>query len=159
VFQGICAYCEERDHGEVDHFQPKSQFPKMVYEWSNWVFSCQHCNHTKSEKWPSGGFVNPCAKTMTARPESYFGFDLLTGELIPNQGLSEVRGKRTRQMIPDLGLNDSYHLKNRLRWIQLVAAAVNGDPKVPDLELLDRLEDRGSEYSSLVRAWADSLGI
>ena len=45
VFSELCAYCEERQRGEVDHFQPKSRFPELVYVWPNWVLVvCQSCS-------------------------------------------------------------------------------------------------------------------
>ena len=70
VFFNLCAYCEEICRGEVDHFRPKSRFPEQVYQWSNWVLACHDCNLWKSDKWPTGGYVDPCAKTAAARPET-----------------------------------------------------------------------------------------
>ena len=42
-----CGYCESICEGQVDHFQPKSRFPELVYEWSNWIFACSACNQAK----------------------------------------------------------------------------------------------------------------
>ena len=75
-FQSICGYCEEYGRGEVDHFRPKSKFPELVYEWSNWVFACRSCNAFKKDKWPSDGYVDPCAPTGEDHPETFFEFDL-----------------------------------------------------------------------------------
>ena len=61
VFGGLCAFCEERCKGEVEHFLPKSRYPHLVYYWSNWLFSCHDCNNTKGKKWPELGYVDPCA--------------------------------------------------------------------------------------------------
>ena len=38
AFSGLCAYCEEPDKGEVDHFRPSSKFPHLVYEWTKLDF-------------------------------------------------------------------------------------------------------------------------
>ena len=34
-FTNLCGYCEESCKGEVDHFRPKSVFPRAVYLWDN----------------------------------------------------------------------------------------------------------------------------
>ena len=47
-FDNLCAYCEETDRGEVDHFRPKKLYPALVYAWSNWLFACRACNQAKS---------------------------------------------------------------------------------------------------------------
>ena len=99
-FHGICGYCEEADHGEVDHFKPKSKHPELVYEWSNWVFACHTCNSIyKGDKWPSGGYVDPCARSKSARPESFFDFTLHTGEIVTKPNLSPRRLRKAQQTI------------------------------------------------------------
>ena len=114
AFSGICGYCEERPRGQVDHFRPKSKFPELVYEWHNWIFSCADCNSSKLAKWPRWGYVDPCARSPEARPENYFDFDLLTGEILPQSGLSRRRREKVWQMILDLKLNSQNHRKNRM---------------------------------------------
>ena len=95
-FRGACGYCEEYCIGEVDHFKPKSKFPGLVYEWSNWVFACHSCNANKWNKWPGRGYVNPCARSRQARPECFFDFDPCNGHVSPNPGLSPVRNGRLK---------------------------------------------------------------
>lgn len=121
VFFGLCAYCEESCRGEIEHFRPKSRFPQLVYDWSNWVFACHDCNHAKSERWPPRWYVDPCARSRSALPEQFFTFDSLTGEVIPRESLSPVRRKKAMQMIDDLRLNDLHHLRKRRTWIWLVS--------------------------------------
>ena len=62
--EGKCAYCE--DHitavrlGQVEHFQPKSLFPSIAYDWDNYFLACGGCNGAKSDKWPdTGAYVRP----------------------------------------------------------------------------------------------------
>jgi uncharacterized protein (TIGR02646 family) len=60
-----CAYCESpiaaESTGEVEHFKPKTLFPSLVYEWSNYFLACGGCNRAKLNKWPAGGkeYVRP----------------------------------------------------------------------------------------------------
>ena len=120
VFAGLCAYCENACRGEVDHFQPKSIFPERVYDWANWLLSCHDCNHAKGDKWPTGGYVDPCA--TSPRPESFFDFDTLTGEIVPKEGLGSTRRRVAQTMIDDLKLNEHHHLRNRrerVSWVDL----------------------------------------
>ena len=128
AFHGLCAYCEQLRRGEVDHFRPKSRYPELVYAWSNWLFACRDCNHTKLGKWPHGGYVNPCARSTLARPEHYFAFDTQTGEILPSEELTAFDHNRALRTIEDLGLNEMHHLKNRLVWLQLISEIIPHDP-------------------------------
>ncbi len=108
---GICWYCGRQCEGEgylapmVDHFRPRSRFPELAYEWSNWVFSCQRCNTAKWDKWPETGYVDPCAADPSERPEQYFDYDVVTGEIILRKGLSETARRKAVNTIDDLDLN------------------------------------------------------
>ena len=151
VFRGICGYCEWRDEGEVDHFRPKTRFPKLVYRWSNWVYACTKCNRRKRDRWPSYGFVDPCAQSVAASPESYFTFDIETGRVRPVEGLSTIRRKKALNTIRSLGLNDWPNPRNRHDWIKLLSAA--------SVEELRHFASRSSPYSSITRTLLGQLSI
>ncbi|MCI0439594.1 MAG: TIGR02646 family protein [Chloroflexi bacterium] len=160
VFSGICAYCEELDPGEVEHFRPKSRFPELVYDWANWVFACHNCNYAKLEKWPSGGYVDSCAKSKSARPENFFDFDTLTGEIVPKQGLSQGRHKKAVQMIADLRLNDFHHLRARRMWVIAVSQALsNPGPDEDSVAFVELVTNRGTQFSSITRVLLAELGV
>ncbi|KIR18985.1 hypothetical protein PFLU4_05640 [Pseudomonas fluorescens] len=48
---GKCAFCEcvpaEGGNVEVEHFKPKSIYPDLTFEWTNFLPSCRKCNGTK----------------------------------------------------------------------------------------------------------------
>ena len=161
VFFDQCGYCEELCKGEVDHFRPKSRDPELVYVWSNWVLACHTCNGTKRQKWPSGGYVDPCAKTRAAQPEAYFEFDTKTGHILPKPGLSSRRRKKASQMIDDLGLNLYYHLKRRAKWLTAVEANLTRDDAAdPDHgEFIRLVASRETELSSITRAFLKERGF
>ena len=160
AFEGLCGYCEREAKGEVDHFRPKSIYPERVYSWENWVFACHTCNNNKLDKWPSGGYVNPCARSAPARPESYFEFDTETGDILPRQGLTPRRLRKAQRMIDDLHLNAFYHHKARARWLRFVSLALKG--REPGDAYTDNLVDflslRSSKFSSITRAWLAEQG-
>ena len=161
MFFNLCGYCEEITRGEVDHFRPKSRFPDLVYEWSNWVFSCHDCNSSKREKWPPGGYIDPCASSNSARPENFFDFDTATGEIRPRPGLSLGRHRKVRAMIDELRLNElHHHLQKRLRRIAIISTILSQDPNVVDLfkVRLHEYADRSIELSSVSRFAMALLG-
>ena len=161
-FYRICGYCEEEAGlGEVDHFRPKSKFPELVYAWSNWIFSCNSCGNTKNNKWPPGGYVDPCACSTQERPERFFDFNLRTGMIVPKSGLTREQRRKASQTIQDLGLNDSDHIENRLGQIEFVRVLLpylDGtlDPDVERLVMSQVAPDRA--FSSVTRAVLEESG-
>lgn len=159
VFFNLCAYCEEYCRGEVEHFRPKSRFPELVYEWSNWLFACHVCNQMKGEKWPSRGYVDPCAQSTSAPPETFFEFDAVTGEVLPRQNMASSRRQKAMQMINDLQLNASYHLKKRrLRLDIIEALSRSSDANPGQRNLLEKLAARTTGLSSITRVKLVQLG-
>lgn len=46
-----CWYCESlniRADNAVDHFRPKSRYPWLAFEWSNYRFACTYCNSRRT---------------------------------------------------------------------------------------------------------------
>ncbi len=123
---GLCWYCERRCEAAsevsglsatVDHFRPLSRFPELAYEWSNWAFSCSRCNsENKADKWPALGYVDPGAGDERERPERYFDYDALTGEIVPHRSLAGDDRRKAEYTIADLGLNKIDVRYYRLDW-------------------------------------------
>lgn len=161
AFSGLCAYCEERDKGEIDHFRPKSKFPERVYQWSNWIFACHNCNQSKREKWPPIGYADPCSDSIRERPENLFRFDTEPGEILPLSDLNHSLEYKAQKTIDDLSLNASHHLRERLEWLVLVSGAISGDPKhqaIHETEYRTYLASRTTKLSSITRAWLMERG-
>ncbi len=101
--------CRRRGWGPaptVDHFRPLSRFPQLAYAWTNWIFSCRRCNEdNKKDNWPYSGYVDPCAADVAERPEQYFDYDTVIGEIVANDGISGDAKIRAEDTIDDLGLN------------------------------------------------------
>lgn len=157
AFFGLCAFCEVECNGEVEHFRPKSKFPELVYQWTNWLFACHDCNHAKSNKWPAGGYVDPCTEEIEEHPETYFEFDLMTGEIVPKSGLSNAREKKARTMVKDLKLNNYHHLKKRLRFLNEILDRIEIDATLEDF--VSRIAARDYPYSSIARQLLVELGF
>ena len=164
VFYGLCAYCERNVKGEVDHFHPKSRYPDLVYSWSNWLFTCHDCNHAKADKWPKKGYVNPCATSKCARPESLFRFDTQTGEILTQKNLTTIRRHRAQQTIDDLQLNEFHHLRERSVRLKLLAAILQNDLSRPTQgtrqmpSAIAWSTSRTETLSSITRTWLSEQG-
>ena len=123
-FHQKCGYCERRFEpvGElsstVDHFRPVSSFPDLVFEWDNWVSGCERCNSGKANKWPTAGYVDPCATELRERPEEYFDYVPLTGEIIAKSQLDPDARHKAENTIADLRLNETRLRESRFRQIR-----------------------------------------
>ena len=156
VFHSLCGYCEEIDKGEVEHFRPKSLFPYLVYEWSNWLFACRACNQAKQEKWPAEGYIDPCDEEQRPLNDLYFDFDFETGHVSPNEGLTPDALVVVQALIDDLHLNFYHHLKKRRAWIEVLTKVwrePSGPVSAELKELVVSKANREVELSSLTRAW------
>lgn len=134
-----CWYCGRQCNASVgdkvptvDHFRPRSKFPELTYQWSNWVFSCQRCNESKGDRWPETGlgndtgygYVDPGAADPAERPEQCFDYDARNGLIEPRENLSERDNRKATDTIRDLRLND-YDLRfDRWDAAQEVEAAL-----------------------------------
>ena len=156
VFFGLCAYCEEICQGEVEHFRPKSRFPEQVYLWSNWVFACHDCNHAKGDKWPVNGYVDPCARARSTRPERFFDFDTVSGEILVKANLGRGQRLIAMQMVTDLHLNAFHHLQKRLTWLTLLGEAVIA--QAGNESLLRKVAARKAPMSSITRVKLVQMG-
>lgn len=165
VFHSNCGYCEEICRGEVDHFRPKSRFPHLVYEWTNWVYSCHSCNGSKLDKWPNGGHVDPCASNPQNLAEAYFDFDLLTAEVLPRSTLTGPKSRRARITIHNLDLNAYHHLKKRQARLHLIKTIAREQPSLPPsrqrriTDYLHLLASKDYELSSITLAEIAKLGL
>ncbi len=137
---GICWYCERQCSADaqvgelapsVDHFKPRHRFPELTYSWNNWVFSCRRCNDEKADKWPVEGLVDPCDPDVLERPEQYFTYDWLTGEVLSRRDLPENARRRATDTISALNLNRQDLLDLRFEWVWQFCLDLFDDNTVP----------------------------
>ena len=72
-----CVYCEGPINSlrasHVEHFKPKSIFPLLAYQWTNYFLGCPGCNGAKGDKWPKrGGYLRP----DRGDPRGHFVFEM-----------------------------------------------------------------------------------
>lgn len=152
---GNCAYCQSPVEGgsypEVDHYRPKSLFPTLAYDWSNYLLACKRCNVTKQQKWPDrGGYVRP---DVARDPEPRFLFR-------PDGRIEAVQGDAAaKRTIEDLALNRPGLVRRRVMAITQVARSLNfvigtrgsiDEQRTLARSYLNALEE---PYSAAIRAW------
>ena len=73
-----CAFCEckpgESGYIEVEHFEPKSLYPNLAFEWDNFLPSCRKCNEEKSD---SDTRTNPIINPAIEDPEQLLTYSFL----------------------------------------------------------------------------------
>lgn len=47
-----CMYCQDSGGVDVEHFQPKSWYPELVFAWANFLLVCTRCIRKKSNRFP-----------------------------------------------------------------------------------------------------------
>ena len=171
--RNVCWYCERlcqrdvEDIGKsptVDHFRPLSLFPKLAYEWTNWIFSCHRCNvDNKDDAWPPSGYVDPSTADEQERPEQYFDYDSDTGMITPRAGLSAEARTRAMRTIDDLGLNKIDVRSYRLDWTRRFIADWHTFPASYRPALVQSATQLGFEFAGstlmAVQAQQSSEGL
>ena len=170
-FDNRCGYCERicdyyAETGDVapsvDHFCPRCECPELVYEWTNWVYSCQRCNYSKSDKWSDAGYVDPCSADMERQPERHFDYDLETGEVIPRKDLSSPERRRARDTIRDFGLNEFDLPELRLNWINSLREDMSRMARADRQALFYFFTDPGDgnmEFIGITKMFAAQMGM
>ncbi len=163
----ICWYCErqcvasDESGGKaptVDHFRPISKFPALAYDWSNWIFSCHRCNvDNKGDQWPEAGYVDPCAFHASGRPERYFDFDPVTGEILPRKDLSENARRMALDTINDLGLNKLDVRYYRLEWTRQFVNDLLSFPVPQQRTVIESLPANPGEFAGTTAIVVEQL--
>ena len=163
-FHDKCGYCERqfepagRLQPTVDHFQPRSRFPHLVYEWGNWVSSCQRCNFTKDDQWPDTGYVDPCATDWLERPEEYFDYAPTTGEIIAKPGLAGDGSRKAQSTINDIGLNETRLRESRFRVMSaLVQDLLLAAPGQDREDVVSRYQESNQPHVGAVTMFVEQL--
>ena len=98
---GKCAYCEQVDARDIEHFRPRSVYPSRMFAWKNFLRSCSVCNSAKHDQFPLDPLgrrllVEPCEDD----PLDYFDWDLRTGATGLNPHPDRFpRAERTRELL------------------------------------------------------------
>lgn len=111
-FHGKCAFCESKmahvSSPHIEHYWPKSKFPRKTFVWRNWLLSCGKCNEKKWAKTPFYGAIPSLINPTIEEPHKHIGF---VGAITVEK---TERGKQTIEL---LGLKRQDLEEERSRWL------------------------------------------
>lgn len=114
AYDNLCAYtCIYLPslEGTVDHFLPKSKYPRLAYEWDNYRLALAIVNQNKSD---STGLLDPFEIE-----ENWFALDFPTCYVvIGNQMPNHLRDK-AKETIEILKLNRNHFVDSRLNIVKI----------------------------------------
>lgn len=114
--QSHCSFCDGFPISPpgvetIEHFRPKSHFPREAYEWPNLYLCCPFCQQK------GNAFDQDVLRPDGADFEfdRYFRWDFTTGEIGPNPAASEDFKRKALATINAYRLNDQ-HPSLRKQW-------------------------------------------
>lgn len=124
AYHGICAYyCQYvpfvTGFDTVEHFKPKSKYPELAYEWSNYRFVCGHMNGKKGNH---EDVIDP----FTVE-DGWFQVDFDTFMVRPNPELPNTDYQRVLKTIKRLKLNDRDCVNGRIEVLRQFSRFKNID--------------------------------
>ncbi|MCP5528492.1 MAG: TIGR02646 family protein [Verrucomicrobiales bacterium] len=105
--QDHCSFCDAfpvspPSDPTIEHFRPKSRFPREAYHWPNLHFCCRFCQQQKRERYEEDA-LRPDADDYEF--ERYFRCDFTTGMILVNERASPEDQRQARATIDLYGLN------------------------------------------------------
>jgi uncharacterized protein (TIGR02646 family) len=113
-----CSFCDcfpvsPPSNETIEHFRPKSRFPRLAWQWENLFFCCDFCQGKKREQWDEA-LLSPDEPGY--RFADYFYVDLTNGriEIRPDLATDPEKHHRAECTLRIYGLNAGGHLARRL---------------------------------------------
>lgn len=107
----------------IEHFIPKSTFPRKAFEWGNLFYCCTRCQAAKKERFDPN-ILKPDESDYDF--SRYFICDFTTGKIGPNPTASSGEQQRAQTTITHYKLNDGILPDERRRWLQIRSRSVSG---------------------------------
>jgi uncharacterized protein (TIGR02646 family) len=94
-----CMYCLDSHGCDIEHFRPKSSYPKWMFRWSNLLLCCSECGRIKGSQFPLSGRRHMLIDPTKEEPWDYLDFDPITGNMTARFDLQTndffIKGQRT----------------------------------------------------------------
>ena len=133
-----CMYCGDSQGTDIEHFWPKSPYPRKMFRWSNMLLGCTDCGRTyKGTKFPLDAAKRPLLINPTANddPWEHLEFDPETGNFAPRFDAQLQPDPKGQATVEILGLGErealaTGHLKTYERITKIIAEAAAGQQPV-----------------------------
>ncbi|MBS1835090.1 MAG: hypothetical protein JST65_20390 [Acidobacteria bacterium] len=161
-FERHCAYCHQAENLHltyhyfgVEHFKPRSKYPKLIATYSNLLYCCNRCNSIKGEFWPSrqdlaGGrrLLDPCVDDHAV----HLGINPQTGAIVPK---SEAGDFFARHLYLDreellVWRARKAPLQERVRTLEEILRQLEDEtaPGANDAKMVETLQDTLDEFEA-----------
>ena len=94
-----CMYCLDSHGCDIEHFRPKSSYPKWMFKWNNLLLCCTECGRIKGSQFPMDGKRPMLIDPTKEEPWDYLDFDPITGNMTARFDLQAndffAKGQRT----------------------------------------------------------------
>lgn len=134
--QEHCSYCDqiityETADEQLDHFQPKSDYPELAFTWSNLFLSCTECNSEKSNRFSQHLLRTDEAEYSFLR---FFIYNPVNGIIEVSPHADEVERVKAETMLDIVGLNRGGRPASRTRTFKACFRGyAAGDVGIDDL--------------------------
>ena len=111
-----CSFCDAfpvspPSNETIEHFRPKSKYPKLAWQWENLYFCCDFCQGKKQEHYEDD-LLAPDAHDYEF--DDFFWPDLTTGRIEIRPGIGSEMQKKAECTLRLYALNDPGHCTQRL---------------------------------------------
>jgi hypothetical protein len=157
-----CVYCESKiGHncpGDIEHKIPKSRRTDLIFEWNNMTIACNECNRRKAE------YYDPICMFLDPYTDDVENLIQHVGPLIFNRP-GNTRSEVTVRMLeldspkrrPNLISQKMERLESIRNLVERIATTDNTTLKSFLLEQLTESYDISSEFSGMIKAYAEGL--
>lgn len=76
-----CMYCLDSHGCDIEHFRPKSSYPRWMFKWNNLLLCCTECGRIKGSQFPLSGRQPMLIDPTKEEPWDYLDFDPITGNM------------------------------------------------------------------------------
>lgn len=126
---GHCSFCDAfpvspPSNETIEHFRPKSKFPREAWKWTNLFYCCDFCQTSKGSKWkPTLLAPDEVGYTFSR----YFFPDHTNGRIEVRPDLSPDEFQRAADTLEIYGLNHPRHQPLRLSQLEFRSALPDWD--------------------------------
>lgn len=172
-FDRRCAYCQQVEdihlthhYFGVEHFKPRSKFPRLIATYSNLLYCCNRCNSIKGEFWPSRQelaagkrLLDPCRDDYV----EHLGVHPETGAIVPKTGAGDFFAKHLYLDREELLVWRARKapLQARVRTLEEILRQLESDATTGanDAKMIETLQDTLDEFEAALAeygsCWAD----
>ena len=98
-----CMYCLDSHGSDIEHFRPKSLYPKRMFLWRNLLLCCTECGRFKGNQFPLDGKRPLLIDPSKEEPWRYLDFDPDTGNITARFDLQTyeyfAKGEKTVEVL------------------------------------------------------------